>query len=110
MYRRRATHDVAGIERAAQGLKRLLEGNLSSEQKSWLFSLLAESQERAGADNSVSIAYRRSLSLQSDLYTAIAQSDLLLRTGQRGSGSNGTGKSVKPSPVPVCALHARIAL
>jgi hypothetical protein len=67
---------------ATQGLKRLLEGNLSSEQKSWLFSLLAESQERAGADNLASIAYQRSLSLQSDLYTAIAQSDLLLRTGQ----------------------------
>ncbi len=27
-----------------------------------------------------------------------------------GSGSNGTGKSVKPSPVPVCTFHAGVAL
>ena len=52
------------------------------EQTSWLWSLLAESHERAGEDAAAHDAYTRSLALLPDLYTAIAYSDLLLRSGK----------------------------
>lgn len=67
---------------AIQGLQTLLAQSLSADQQSWLLSLLAESQERAGHDGLAALAYQRSLALQPDLYTSIAFSDLLLRTGQ----------------------------
>ena len=51
-------------------------------QTSWLQSLLAESEERAGADAAALTAYQRSLQAEPDLYTSIALSDLLLRTGK----------------------------
>lgn len=51
-------------------------------QRSWLLSLLAESQERAGQDRAAAQSYASSLSAQSDLYTAIAYSDLQLRSGK----------------------------
>ena len=60
----------------------------STEQQSWLLSLLAESLERAGQDSRASTAYQRSLSAQPDLYTAIAFSDLLLRTGMPSAALN----------------------
>ncbi len=49
-------------------------------QRSWLDSLLAESEERAGRPAAARAAYTRSLAAEPDLYTAIAFSDLLLRT------------------------------
>lgn len=70
---------------AMQGLQRLiaqLEESKDPTQQSWLWSLLAESFERAGQDGPALNAYRRSLALESDLYTAIAHSDLLLRTAK----------------------------
>ena len=67
---------------ALQGLQRLLSQSLTADQRSWLLSLLAESQERAGHDGLAAQEYQKSLKLQADLYTAIAYSDLLLRTGQ----------------------------
>lgn len=67
---------------AAQGLKALLDQAGDAGQRSWLLSLLAESEERAGHDAAATDAYVRSLSAGHDLYTAIAFSDLLLRTGK----------------------------
>ena len=65
-----------------QGLQGLLAQTTNDGQRSWLLSLLAESQERAGSDQAAADAYARSLALESDLYTAIAYSDLLLRGGK----------------------------
>ena len=67
---------------AAQGLQTLISQTQEAGQQSWLYSLLAESQERAGQANAAADAYQRSLKLEPDLYTAIAFSDLLLRTGK----------------------------
>ncbi len=67
---------------AAQGLQALLAQTTDASQGSWLWSLLAESEERAGRDSAAGQAYTRSLALEHDLYTAIAYSDLLLRTGK----------------------------
>lgn len=67
---------------AAQGLQTLIAQTADAGQQSWLYSLLAESQERAGQPGAAANAYQRSLKLDADLYTAIAYSDLLLRTGK----------------------------
>jgi hypothetical protein len=67
---------------AERGFQSLLAQSANSEQRSWLLSLLAESQERSGHDAAAADAYVRSLALGPDLYTAIAYSDLLLRTGK----------------------------
>ena len=69
---------------ATRGLQALLAQTTDAAQGSWLWSLLAESQERAGNDVAAAQAYTRSLALEHDLYTAIAWSDLLLRTGKPG--------------------------
>ena len=68
--------------RAEQGLDALLRQTQDAGQRSWLLSLLAESLERAGRDAPAADAYARSLAAAPDLYTAIAYSDLLLRTGK----------------------------
>ena len=67
---------------AAQGLQTLIAQTADAAQQSWLYSLLAESQERAGQPNAAADAFQRSLKLEPDLYTTIAYSDLLLRTGK----------------------------
>ena len=67
---------------AAKGLQTLFAQAANDDQRSWLLSLLAESQERAGRDTAAADAYAQSLALEHDLYTAIAYSDLLLRTGK----------------------------
>ena len=67
---------------AAQGLQMLIAKTTVPSQRSWLYSLLAESQERWGHDAAAADAYTRSLALEPDLYTSIAYSDLLLRTGK----------------------------
>ena len=67
---------------AAQGFETLLLQASTDAQRSWLLSLLAESQERAGRDAPAAAAYTRSLALDPDLYTSIAFSDLLLRIGK----------------------------
>ncbi len=69
-------------QRAAVGLRALADQTRDTGQRSWLLSLLAEAQERAGSDSAAADSYRRSLALGFDLYTAIAYGDLLLRTGQ----------------------------
>ena len=70
-------HDVA-----AQGLQKLISQTSNAEQRSWLSSLLAEGLERSGRDASAAQAYQRSIAFEPDLYTSIAYSDLLLRTGK----------------------------
>lgn len=67
---------------ATQGLGAMIAQASSADQRSWLLSLLAESQERAGQDGAAANTFQRSLALQPDLYTAIAHSDLLLRVGR----------------------------
>lgn len=67
---------------AAQGLQALIDRSPDRGQRSWLLSLLAESLERWGRDSAAAQAYTGSLALDPDLYTAIAYSDLLLRTGK----------------------------
>lgn len=67
---------------ATQGFQALLADTAQRGQRSWLLSLLAEHLERAGDDAAAARAYQDSLQQESDLYTRIAYSDLLLRTGQ----------------------------
>lgn len=67
---------------AADGLKMLMDTARNAAQRSWLMSLLAENDERAGHDAQAATAYAASLDAEPDLYTAIAYSDLLLRTGK----------------------------
>ena len=67
---------------AAQGLSALIAQIRDTGQLGWLLSLLAEAQERAGRDGAAADAYLRSLAHEADLYTSIAYSDLLLRTGK----------------------------
>lgn len=69
-------------QQAVQGLQALIDQTQDAGQRSWLLSLLAESQERWGRDAAAAQAYARSLAAAHDLYTAIAFSDLLLRTGK----------------------------
>lgn len=68
--------------KATQGLLTLLKQSESADQRGWLWSLLAENLERGGLDKAAQDAYQKSLAQGPDLYTAIAYSDLLLRTGQ----------------------------
>jgi hypothetical protein len=78
------TASLQGDKKTGDGFRRLLatlpaRGN--DAERSWLASLLAENEERAGRDASARAAYSASLAAENDLYTAIAFSDLLLRTG-----------------------------
>ena len=68
-------------DEAVSGLQRLIAHATDVGQRSWLWSLLAECRERAGQDSAAALAYRTSLALEADLYTAIAHADLLLRQG-----------------------------
>ncbi len=65
---------------AEDGLRELAQGSQDDAQRAWLMSLLAESLERSGRSAAALTAYRHSLALDSDLYTAIALADLLLRS------------------------------
>ena len=77
------TQSLQGQHQAAtQGLQALANQASDDGQRSWLWSLLAESQERWGRDAAAAEAFQRSLAFDADLYTAIAYSDLLLRTGK----------------------------
>ena len=77
------TESLQGQHRkSAEGLEALLRKTTDTGQRSWLLSLLGESLERAGRDAPAADAYAGSLAAEHDLYTAIAFSDLLLRTGK----------------------------
>ncbi|MDB5851151.1 MAG: hypothetical protein JWP29_4903, partial [Rhodoferax sp.] len=78
------TTSLQGQKQASDGFRRLLAGLPSrgaESQHSYLNSLLAESDERAGRDAAARAAYTASLAAENDLYTVIAFSDLLLRIG-----------------------------
>ena len=65
---------------ATQGFERLIHEAGQSDVASWLWSLQAENLERAGQVALADRAFQRSLALAPDPYTAIAYSDLLLRS------------------------------
>ncbi|RYX98000.1 MAG: hypothetical protein EOO28_00190 [Comamonadaceae bacterium] len=67
---------------AVKGFQALLDQTRDAGQRSWLLSLAAENLERYGQDAAAARAYAASLAAEHDLYTAIAFSDLLLRTGK----------------------------
>jgi hypothetical protein len=80
---RMETQSLQGLHRhAMKGLQALLDNADRPEQRSWILSLLAESEERAGLDARAARSYERSLEIVADMYTSIAFSDLLLRTGE----------------------------
>lgn len=76
------TQALQGRPGASTTLQALVDGAPDSAQRSWLLSLLAEAREREGRDVQAAQAYQLSLQIEPDLYTAIAYSDLLLRTGK----------------------------
>lgn len=63
------------------GLAALAAQASTEDRRGWVLSLLAEAEERAGRDAAARAAYKASLAIDRDLYTAVAYSDLLLRTG-----------------------------
>lgn len=65
---------------ARSGFAALLATAQNAAQSAWVWSLLAESEERAGHASAAADAYQRSLSSDDDLYTRLAYADLLLRT------------------------------
>lgn len=66
-------------DEARRGLQALQRDAQDPSTRAWLLSLLAESEERAGRDDAALTAYRASLALAPDTYTALAAADLLLR-------------------------------
>lgn len=81
----------------------LISAAQTPAQSAWVASLLAESEERAGHDAAAARAYQHSLKAEPDLYTAIAYSDLLLRTGQVASAL----KTLAPLPETDAVLIRR---
>jgi tetratricopeptide (TPR) repeat protein len=69
-------------EQTPRDFQILLSASQSVAQSAWVNSLLAESEERAGNDATAALAYQSSLQVEPDLYTSLAYSDLLLRTGR----------------------------
>ncbi|MGE0496502.1 MAG: hypothetical protein AB7I35_20175 [Ramlibacter sp.] len=69
-------------DEARRGLEALRRQAPDAATQSWLLSLQGENEERAGHDPAALAAYRASLALGRDGYTALAAADLLLRTGQ----------------------------
>ncbi len=77
------THSLQGkFTEARQGFAALLRQTSDAPTLAWLFSLLAESEERGGDDASAATSYKKSLALASDAYTSLALADLQLRTGK----------------------------
>ena len=65
---------------ARTGFAVLLATAQNTAQSAWVWSLLAESEERAGNVAAATDAYTQSLAHSDDLYTRLAYADLLLRT------------------------------
>lgn len=70
------------FDKAQQGYQALVNQAPDASTKAWLLSLMAESEERAGRDSGAKAAYRASLDLEDEGYTALAYADLLLRLSQ----------------------------
>lgn len=75
------TWSLQGQHRQAREGFLALLARADQAQRSWISSLLAEAEERAGRNAAARTAYAQSLAAEPDLYTAIAFSDLLLREG-----------------------------
>jgi tetratricopeptide (TPR) repeat protein len=69
-------------ENARLGYVQLLREQRTSEQQAWLYSLLAENEQRAGQLPQALKYFAISLSLDSDVYTALAYADALLSQKQ----------------------------
>ena len=86
LYARACTLETQSLQgqhqTATQELQQLTGKSQDAGQRAWLSSLLAEAFERWGRDSLAAQAYQRSLAFEADLYTAIAYSDLALRTGR----------------------------
>ena len=86
LYARACTLETQSLQgqhqTATQELQQLTGKSQDASQRAWLSSLLAEAFERWGRDALAAQAYQRSLAFEPDLYTAIAYSDLALRTGR----------------------------
>ena len=86
LYARACTLETQSLQgqhqTATQELQQLTGKSQDAGQRAWLSSLLAEAFERWGRDALAAQAYQRSLAFEPDLYTAIAYSDLALRTGR----------------------------
>ncbi|MBC7918212.1 MAG: hypothetical protein H7Y28_10435 [Rhodoferax sp.] len=87
-------------DEARTGFRVLLDSFSDAGQRSWIYSLWAESEERAGRDRAAAAAYQHSLKLSPDLYTSIAYSDLLLRTGKTSQAL----QLLKPLPLTDAVL------
>lgn len=91
-------------------LQALIAQTTDAGQRSWLLSLQAESLEREGRDAAAAQAYSASLAAEPDLYTAIALSDLQLRTGKTAEAL----KTLTPLPATdavvlrIAAAHKRL--
>lgn len=70
------------VDQARAGFALLIKSTGDEATQAWFYSLLAESEERAGLDAKALKAYRTSIALSADNYTALALSDLLLRGGK----------------------------
>jgi tetratricopeptide (TPR) repeat protein len=73
--------------------------------QAWLLSLWGEHLERQGRPNDALTRYQQSLALQADLYTALAQADLLLR--QRNPREALSPWPPRPTPMRCCCAVPR---
>lgn len=84
--------------------KKLLALVPNQNTSAWLLSLWGEHLERRGLSTEALKRYRQSLALQGDLYTALAQADLLLR--QRRAAETLTALSAFPDTDAVLLRRA----
>jgi tetratricopeptide (TPR) repeat protein len=87
-------------------LVNLKRQRLNSEVLSWGYSLLAECEERTGEVEKAFDAYRTSLALASDNYTAISYVDALLRTKQTEKAMQVLGTLPKSDSVQLRIAHS----
>jgi tetratricopeptide (TPR) repeat protein len=93
-------------EQTPRDFQNLLNASQSAAQGAWVNSLLAESEERAGNDVSAALAYQNSLQVDPDLYTSLAYSDLLLRTGRPQSALKVLARLPETDAVLIRRAHA----
>lgn len=75
--------------------------------QAWLLSLWGEHLERQGRPNDARQRYQQSLALQADLYTALAQADLLLRQRQPREALSTLATSPETDAVLLRRAHAQ---
>ncbi|NJS35183.1 MAG: hypothetical protein HC765_00110 [Brachymonas sp.] len=70
---------------ARSGYQQLLNSVSAPVQQAWLYSLMAENEQRAGQSAAALRLFARSLALDNDGYTALAYADELLTAQQAGA-------------------------